>query len=412
MAPVNLMSYFTASLAPDHIAMFRLLLSGFARAGRLWLTLPVSPWTEGRSPGRAFMLFLAWPLFVVLQLLNWLGLGIDEILFRRWRRIQVREPLFVLGPPRSGTTHLHHVLAADPDATTFRTWECLFGLSISARRLILLLIRLDRTLGQPGRRMGKWIGRRFFGDLDQVHPLSLEAPEEDFLVLMPALECFVLIAVFPRADWLWYNARLDRDASAGQRRRLMRFYRACVQKHLFVFGFDESGREKKFLSKNASFSGSAEALLETFPDARILACNRSPLKTVPSQLSALRPGLTLAGFRQMPVRLRDQLVELLHDYYQHLTELARRDPDRLVIVDNEDLKLRLAETVAGALEQLGRPPGEIFRKRLVVLASESRGFRSGHHYTLKEFDLNAEQIEQRFAPFLKRCNDVRGSGNA
>jgi len=377
--------------------MFRLFLTGLARAGRLWLSLPLSPWTEGRAPLKALLLFLAWPLFVVLQLLQWLGLALDEVLFRGWRRVKVHAPMFVLGPPRSGTTHLHHVLSADPQTTTFRTWECLFGISVTARHLLLLAGRADRALGRPLARLSGWLGSRLPGELDEVHPLSLDAPEEDFLVLMPALECFILIAAFPRAPWLWRTARLDREASPAHRRRLMRLYRACVQKHLHVFG---SG--KRFLSKNASFSGTAEALLETFPDARIIVCDRSPVSTVGSQLSALRPGLAAAGFPALPERLRDRLVALLRFYYEHLDGLARRDPERVVIVDNDDLKNRLAETVTDALERLGRPPEACFRKRLQDLAVASREFRSGHRYTLEEFGLNADDIERRFAPFLPR----------
>jgi len=385
--------------------MTRLFLSGLGRGIALWLSLPLSCLPRAnprRAPLHALLLFLVWPLFLMLQLLHWLGFAADELLFRGWRRVDVRQPLFVLGPPRSGTTHLHHVLSSDPDVTTFRMWECLFGLSVTGRRLLMLCAKIDRALGRPLGRLGSWLGTKFLSDMDDVHPFSMQAPEEDFLTLMPPMQCFILVVAFPNAGALWRSARLDREAPPAQRRRLMRYYRACVQKHLYVFG-----PEKRFLSKNASFSGAAEALLETFPDARILACDRDPKSTVPSQLSSLKPGLAATGFGGVPDVLRDRLMDLLRFYYLHLFDLARRDPDRVAIVANADLKDHLAETVIAALTRLDRPPGAEFRLRLEALARESRQFKSGHRYTLAEFGLDGAAIERAFADVAAAREELR-----
>ena len=56
---------------------------------------------------------LFWPLFVLLQAINGAGLMLDYLLFPDFRRVRVREPLFVVGVPRSGTTFLHRLLAGD-----------------------------------------------------------------------------------------------------------------------------------------------------------------------------------------------------------------------------------------------------------------------------------------------------------
>ncbi|MFW6341116.1 MAG: sulfotransferase, partial [Wenzhouxiangella sp.] len=254
--------------------MFRLFLSSLFLSSRLWLSVLVSPLREGRSLLGALLVALGWPVFMVLQLLQWAGFALDEIFFRDWRHVEVAKPVFVLGPPRSGTTHLHHVLAQDPSTTTFRLWECLFGLSVSARRLVRLLVAADRRVGRPLARLGRFLGARLGAGMADVHPLALDAPEEDFLVLLPAMQCFILIAVFPNAGWLWRTARLDHELKADERVRLMDFYAACVKKHLYVHGAD-----KRFLSKNASFSGSPESLLAVFPDARFFACQRDPVAT-------------------------------------------------------------------------------------------------------------------------------------
>lgn len=372
--------------------MLRLFLAAQLRGLRLWLGLFLAPWRERRAWSATLLLLIAWPLWMGLQWLHWLGFLLDELLFRGWRLVEIREPLFVLGPPRSGTTHLHRVLAMDQGYTTFRLWEGLFGLSVTGRKLALALIRLDRWLGRPGAGLVDWLKRRVGATMDEVHPLALNAPEEDFLTLLPTMQCFILVAVFPRAEWLWRFARLDLEGSARERRDWVRWYRACIGKHLYVFGPD-----KRFLSKNASFSGLTETLLEAFPDARILACDRDPQQVVPSQLSALRPALQAAGFEGVPPLLRDRLIDLLEFDYLHLQRAIATHPQRIVPVTNADLKDRLAETVIDALARLGRPAGEAFVRQLHQAASHSRGFRSAHRYSAEEFGLSRDWIALRFA---------------
>ena len=306
--------------------------------------------------------------------------------------MKVIAPLFVLGPPRSGTTHLHRVLANDERYTTFRTWECLFGLSVTARKLGLWLARLDALLGRPVSRAAGWLGQKLFRPMDAVHPLELDAPEEDFLCLMPPLACFLLVVPFPRATWLWRLARFDTLATPRERKIHLAYYRAMLQKHLYVHGTD-----KQLLSKNASFSGMAETLLGEFPDARILACVRDPLEVVPSQLSALRPALAASGFDAVSPTLRDSLIDLLRFYYLHLARVADTHPGKLAFLRNTELRGELKASVTGALAAIGRPADEALTARLTELAGESREFRSAHQYSLDEFDLSADLIKSRFA---------------
>ncbi|MDT8438530.1 MAG: sulfotransferase [Wenzhouxiangellaceae bacterium] len=375
--------------------MLRLFLTGQWYALRLWLQAWISPWRERRSFIGAASIVVLWPAFVALQWLHLAGFALDELLFRGWRRVAVRQPLFVLGPPRSGTTHLHHVLALDETTTTFRLWECLFGLSVTGRKLALALTAADRRLGRPGARLLDGLAQRVNQGMSDVHPFALDAPEEDFLVLMPVMQCFILVTLFPRAEWLWDTARLDRQDNAT-RRRLMRYYRICVQKHLYTFGPDQ-----RFLSKNASFSGMAESLLETFPDAHIIACDRDPLATVPSQLSSLRPALQASGFAEIPAALQRRLIDLLAFYYLHLDRVAQAHPANLVIVDNTALKQRLAETVRAAFAHLKRESDKAFHAALATADRASRDHRSAHHYGLAEFGLDKAELNQRLAAVIE-----------
>lgn len=385
----------------------KLFFSSLVRAVFVWLAAFVSPWTEGRSLSGSLLVIAAWPFFCVLQLLHWIGFALDEVFFRGWRRVEVRQPLFVLGPPRSGTTHLHHVLSLDERTSTFRTWECLFGLSVTGRMLLLGLGRIDRLAGRPFGRLGRWLEKRFLGGMDDVHPFAMDAPEEDFLALTPVMQCFILVVVFPQAGWLWRTARLDVEPGEADRKRLMRFYRACVQKHMYVFGAD-----KRFLSKNASFSGMAESLLETFPDARIVATTRDPKKTVPSQLSSIQPALAAVGFDPIGPALRDRFVEQLRFYYLHLEDLARDRADQIVVIDNDELRDNLEAVVRASFAALDLDLSPQFAAALAEAGRRSRSFSSKHAYTLEEYGLSESTIEERFDAVYRKRAFGRTGGSA
>ncbi len=348
--------------------------------------------TDGRRVIAAVGLILVLPLFLVWQLVHGLGFLLDEVFFRRYRSVDIREPLFVLGPPRSGTTHLHRVLALDETTTTFSTWECLFGLSVTGRKLALAFSRADRLLGQPVTRLARWVGRTTLSSMDDIHELRMDAPEEDFLCLMPVAACFLLVVPFPYLEHLWRVAHFDVAMNDRDRRALMRYYRRCVQKHLYVFG-----EGKRYLAKNPSFSGMAESLLETFPDARIIACTRDPVATIPSQLSSLRPGLAACGFREFPAELRDRLIATLYFYYEHLGNVATQEPSRMTFIGNDELKNDLKIAIETAFENIGIELSPEFADQLEHEAVKSRDFRSGHRYSLDDYGLDETELRDRFA---------------
>lgn len=377
--------------------MLACFLTSLRRYLLLVIQLVGSTINRSRHPVAGLLLLLAFPVFIAWQLLHWLGFLVDEILFRGYRDVSIAQPLFIVGPPRSGTTHLHQVLALDDQYTTFATWECLFGLSVTARRIGLGLAAADSALGRPLARLMGWLGARLFAGMDDVHPLSLTAPEEDFLALMPLSACFLMVVPLPDADWLWRTARCDEALSPDERERLMHFYRSCIQKHLYVHG-----RDKVFLSKNASFSGSTQALLQTFPEAALLVCSRDPAATVPSQLSSVAPARALCGYRDPDSRFRERMIDLLHHYYLHLADTLEQHPGRCAMLYNHELRNSLATSVTAALAAVGRVPSPAFTKRLAAEAETSREFVSRHRYTLDEFGLDAELIKSRFASVYRR----------
>jgi hypothetical protein len=383
----------------------RLVLTSAGRLLRLsWQSLwPAAPARRGPALRRALVMVGFLPLFTLVQITHWIGLLLDEILFPGYRRVEIREPLFVLGVPRSGTTHLHRVLARDPQFTTFSTWECLFAPSVTERRLWMGLAWLDDRLGRPLGRILSWLEGRAFSGLETVHRMALGDPEEDYLALMPMLACFILVLPFPSDPYLWRMGTFDRDMPATERKRLMAFYRGCLQRHLYCHGPD-----KRLLSKNAAFAPLAGSLRETFPDARFLVCLREPVATLPSQLSSVDGGVRLFGSLEAMPRFREQLAAQLGFYYANLERaLAQLPVERCAWVTMDTLKVQLRETLRLVYDRLGLQLPVAFDSWLAQESARARGYRSGHRYSLDQFGLTEASlgpgIEQIYARLAERA---------
>ncbi len=309
---------------------------------------------EGRrlaplSPRRLVFLFLLYPPFVVLQLVHWLAFGLDEIFFPGYRDVAIEDPLIVTGVPRSGTTFVHRLLAAESQAfSTMRTWEVLLAPAVSERRLIQGLAAFDRFCGGLGARLLARATKALVGDrMEDVHAVGLDAAEEDYLALLPAAGCFGLVLAFPTSEHLWSLGSLS-SLPRRDREALIRFYAALVQKHLYVFG-----KGRRFLSKNAAFGTWIPALAERFDRARFLVCVRAPLEGLSSQLSSIEPARALFGIDPGRDRLNTRFIELFERTHVALEKTLAEGRLDVAVVDAVDLREAPVATLAAALARLG-----------------------------------------------------------
>jgi hypothetical protein len=366
--------------------------------------LPAWPTGPGTLRRRGLLLLFV-PAFLLVQTLHWIGFLLDELLFPGYRRVEVREPLFVVGLPRSGTSFLQRVLALDTDRfTTLRLWELLLAPSVTERRLWMGAAAADRVLGRPGFRLLRWLERRGMEGMDAIHAVSLSDPEEDFLLLLPVFACFLLVVPFPYHREIWKLARFD-QLPERERSPLMGFYRRALQRHLYL-----AGPQKTLLSKNPSFTPFLRSLLESFPDAKVLCCVRDPAQVVPSQLSSLRPAAALFGYRLDEPSLRDRFVDLLGFYSRHALEVLPSLPEsRQAFVSMEEIKRDTAGFVLGIYRRFGWEAGPGFRARLEREAVRGEAYRSRHRYSLEEFGLSPAALGSRFRALEERFGWGPGS---
>ncbi len=349
-------------------------------------------WSLRGWPGRRKMLLRLLIAVPVLTLFNSLCFLLDYLLFPRlwWQRVE--RPVFIVGHARSGTTLAHRLLAADGDNFSyFLYWELFFP-SLLQKRVIRWLGKLDRAMGGPCiRRLRAWDDRTF-GRFRHIHDMSLWNAEEDQ---------FVMQAAFLSQQWALDVPMMDQidlfhvdQMPAKKRRRWLHHYRECVKRQLLL-----NGGDRIHLSKNPLMSGWVEALIETFPDARIAVMVRNPTQCIPSTLKLLE--LTWKGKGWTPEQYGPSLQAMTEISFDSLLwprqALAKHKATPQIFVDYRDITRQPRETVHRIYAALGMSVSPSYEQWLVDQEDRERGHATHFEYSIDDYDLAVEEIESRLA---------------
>ncbi len=349
----------------------------------------------GRERGRRRRKLLVRLLVVVPLVASFHALCffLDALLFPGLRKVRVRMPVFIVGHARSGTTLLHRLMSEDRGRFSVFLYYELFLPSLLQKKAVRFLAACDRRLGgRIERRVQAW-EEKTFGPMRHIHRTGLTIPEEDDFLLTYSCASGYWIVVFPYLGELdFYHV----DAMpAAKRRRLMRFYAACVKRQLYL-----NGAERIHLSKNPIFSGRVESLIETFPDARIVVCVRDPVETIPSLLKLMQTGWARRRWDEASMqRSLRLLAEQSFHTYRHPLEVLRRHPETPhAIVDYRDLVRDPTDVVHKVYARLGFvPSAELERALALHEVKKSGGRESGHSYSLEEFGLRRDELRSALA---------------
>jgi len=322
---------------------------------------------------------------------------LDGLLFPGLHRVEVRRPVFVVGHARSGTTLVHRLMSGDGDRfSSFDLWEMYFP-SLLQKKLVRWGARLDARLGgHVARRVRAWEEKRY-GAMKGVHEMGLTKAEEDDIVLYYSMASGFWITRMPYMgdlDFFYVDRWPER-----RRRRLMRMYRDCVRRQLYL-----NGSDKIHLAKNPVFCGRVESLIETFPDARFVVPVRNPYETIPSLLKLMRVGWRALDWdEEKQLRTLRILAEQSFDTYMLPLEVCERHPETpLAVVDYRDVTSDPASAIQRVYEQLDLEMSDAFRERLLAEGKRARAHQGAHEYSLAEFGLEADAIRTRLASLFER----------
>jgi hypothetical protein len=367
---------------------------GFLRFVYLWLLR--SPWTRRRA-----LIAAAFLLYVPLELAIRCGWLVDRVLYPGHRRRSVDEPLFITGNPRSGTTLLHRLLAEDSERfSTMRMWQILFAPSIAQRRAAAAAAALERRVGAPCRRLLERAERSWDASM---HRISLFAPEEDDYLLLHAWSALTAGLSAGLLDEARPYTYFDGVLPPAERRRIMKFYRRCIQRHLHAEALERGSSSRRYLAKNPALCPKLDSVLEEFPDARIIYLVRNPLEVVPSYLHMLDFSWGAVGVAGDRGALRDYVLEMAAHWYRYpLERLSALPPDRYVIVKYDDLTRDPERTVRDIYAHFGLALEPRFAAILRSESAKARRYRSRHEYAFEKLGLSRQRVVTELADVFER----------
>jgi hypothetical protein len=310
-----------------------------------------------------------------------------EEAFRRHPEIRDRKierPMFLTGLPRSGTSALFNLLAADPAARPLYLWEGIFPDP-----------QWDLAPGEPDPRylaMKKLSERtrEKNPEFTKAHFADADTPEE----------CVLLHAFGLDGGQLGYELMLEPYASwfaSHDLRPLYRYYADLLR----LLDWQRPG--ERWLLKTPSHLWALDALVETFPDCCIVWNHRDPAACVASISSML--WMIVRERVAIPAEAFGPLV-LAHyadSMDRALATRDRLDPARFVDIGYDAL---VADSLAAARAihaHFGLPfEGRVRAALEAHAASHPKDEHGKHEYDLATYGLTREQVDGRFSVYRER----------
>jgi len=348
--------------------------------------------TPGRLTPKRFLvltiIFLIYPLWHFSIRLAYL---LDNIFYPEYHEQEVKQPIFIVGNFRSGTTFLHRLLNKDNNATSMTSWEIYIAPSIVGRKLLQLGMKLNYAIGNPIHRLLETFDR-IIAEYSYMHKTGLNEVEEDGHVLFHIWSTYDLLAFFPFPKLVKKYIYYDEQVPAEDRESDMRYYQEVLKKHVFAHG------GKRLISKNPSYSPKVKSLHQKFPDAKFINLVRNPLQVVPSSISLFSNHWKTYGEPQTKYALQETVIEHSKHWYLYPHRyLKHLPPDQYIRIHYKDLVADPKGTVERIYCQFGFEISPEFEQVLQAETEKEKHYKSRHKYSLKAMGLNRQRILREFA---------------
>jgi len=308
------------------------------------------------------------------------------------RAVPIERPVIVVGLPRSGTTHLVNLLAADTRLRSIPLWESQEPVPNPREPR-----EVDGVDPRWTRCNATWKAMQAAAPfVAAMHPMEPDHVHEEIELQLPDFSSYNLewVARAPR----WRDHYLSRDQTP---------HYAYMKTVLQILQWVRP--RERWVLKSPQHLEQLGPLLATFPDATIVVTHRDPVAVVQSTITMACYGARTTYRTTRPTWYRDYWV----DRIGRLLDASLRDRHRLPAERTIDVLFHeyMADEM-GTLERVYARAGIELTDRA---RAEIESYRAAHPrgregrvvYDLRgDFDITPEQVRSRFGAYLDRF-DVR-----
>ena len=278
-----------------------------------------------------------------------------------------KEPLFIIGHWRSGTTFLHNVLCRDPEAGYLTTYQSVFPNNLASKAIFKTFMKWSMPSKRPS---------------DNVE-LHIDYPQEDEFALSNSYpDAYYNFFYFPENYPIYLNKLLE-----GPDEKWFSVFDRILKKALY------NTRGKRAIIKNPVHTFRVKALLKLYPRAKFIFIYRNPVTVFLSSYSfftKLMPTLYFHSFSE------DEIEEMIITVYKKMMQ-AYEESKSLIPAENL-MEIRFEEFEADPMAKLE----EIYRDLLKDDFNKPRQELKNYLESLKSYKRNAYEVEQKKIELVKK----------
>jgi hypothetical protein len=288
-------------------------------------------------------------------------------------------PFIITGIPRSGTTFLHRMLAADPGNTGIPFW------------------RLFRPFPTPGKKdlrqlTTSWelrFRRPIYPEMDSKHFIREDQEEECIWMLgltFHSIVFWVIAPVSTYAEWLFTQNRL-------------KYYQ---EYSLLLRAQQQSAPGQQLVLKAPDHTPNLNNLLSVIPNARIIQLHRDPVTCLTSLNSLFYSTHRSVTSDMNPKRLAEINKKIFTYYLQANRDVRNNHPLNKSVLDVQYNQLveNPLNTVKHIYAYFDLPWSDEYENRLLAFVNQEPKDKHGrHHYSPEQFGQTKSELFKHFSQF-------------
>ncbi|MFN8052173.1 MAG: sulfotransferase [Acidimicrobiales bacterium] len=301
--------------------------------------------------------------------------------------VEIAAPIIIAGLPRTGTTHLHNLLAADPALRSLPYWESCEP------------VPLPTDITPPGGVDPRWERTAFACEFlnsalpyfKRMHEMTPDHVHEEIQLLAIDFSSMLFETLAPVPAWR------DRFLATDQTPHYE--YLKTVLK---VLTFLRGG--ERWVLKSPQHLEQYRAIMSVFPDATVVVTHRDPVAVTASMATML---CYTSRMQVDPVRPAE-IGQLWMDRLHRMLGSAMRDRDTLPEAQSMDVRFDdfMADdlgTVARIYELAGQQLDDRARTaHATYLTSHQRERHGGLIYDLSDFGIDPDECAAGFEAYVTR----------
>ncbi len=308
--------------------------------------------------------------------------------------IEIARPIIIAGLPRTGTTHLHNLLAADPALRSLPYWESLEPVLPPAEQAEVDAGAADPRLART--EVAVDFINTAMPHFRRMHEMTVDHVHEEIQLLAIDLCTMLFDTIAPMASWrAWYR---DHDHTPHYE-----YLKTVLQVLTFLRGGD------RWVLKSPQHLEQLTTLRRVFPDATVIVTHRDPVSVTASMATMVAYTARIALDPVDPHAIGHYWADLLAEMLSTCAETRDVWPDdQSVDVQFDAFMADDVGTLARIYDLAGQPLDDRARAAHRAYLDAHRRDRFGRvHYELADVGLDADDLERAFAGYVERFGVTR-----